>query len=576
MVATSASDLSDAARTVFIGLDACAPDVVDDFIAQGYLPNLARLLDSGATASLEQETGYFVGSTWPTMMTGRPIAEHAWYTGTRFRPEQYDYVLQEIESPPIWDYLTEAGRAVAILDVPHFECGRPIDGVALREYGCHDRFYGPGTQPAELLAELVERHGEHPIGMKSDLPDQRYAPCDALRGTFGPLWSRDDLEGLHQRLLEGVRRKTAISLDLLARRPWDLFMTVYGESHCGGHHFWHLHDSAHRRHDASLAAGIGRFGDPLLDIYDGLDQGVGSILDAAAVSTDTQVLLLLSHGMRIHHDGTHLLDDLLHALDLAWRGGSQTYRKPPPLSERSWFAIDNNTVSGAVRLNLAGREAAGRVPIADRDRALDWLVEALARVVNVGTGRMAIARVRRSDALHGHDPIDHVLGDLLLDWDTTAPIEHVRSPLFGDLEAVDPSIRSGDHHTYGRLVSVGPGVERQHISMSPIDIAPTLAAATSVRVPELPGRAAAELLASGPRVPEQTVTSADLRLRDLEASVRGLMAAHHETWTLAVDQRHRLAALEAQLGQRVEADPSRHGPGRSVLGTLRRLVRRFG
>ena len=38
--------------------------------------------------------------------------------------------------------------------------------------------------------------------------------------------------------------------------------TVFSESHCAGHHLYHLHDPEHIRHDAALAARLGE--DPLL------------------------------------------------------------------------------------------------------------------------------------------------------------------------------------------------------------------------------------------------------------------------------------------------------------------------
>ena len=58
----------------------------------------------------------------------------------------------------------------------------------------------------------------------------------------------------------------------------------------------------------------------------------------------------------------------------------------PPLAERRWFLSPNNTVVGAVRLNLAGREPAGRISPADRPAVLRWLSQRLVELVNVDTG----------------------------------------------------------------------------------------------------------------------------------------------------------------------------------------------
>jgi len=543
-------------RALVIGLDACAPDVVRQFVAGGHLPTIARLLDEGATATLQQEEGYFVGSTWPTMMTGVPVTEHLWYTGTRFRPETYDYVLQEIEPAPLWHYLDHAGRRVAVLDVPHFELrGRP-NVVGIREFGCHDRFYGPGSHPPELLAEVVARHGEHPIGMAADLPDRRYAPCDARRS--GPRWRDDEIARLHADLLTGVRRKTQLSLDLLQREPWDLFVTVYGESHCAGHHLWHLHDPEHVHHDGALARRLSASGDPLLDVYAALDEAVGAL---AASAGGGPVYLVMSHGMRRHHDGMHLLPELLDRLDVAWRRergeGAPLADGLPPVAERSWFLLENNTASAAVRINLTGREGSGRVSRSSYDEALTWLADAFGRIRNDDHGGPVARRVVRSDEIYRHSH-EHLVADLLVEWEWRWPIERISSPEIGTLALADPSARTGEHHRGGVIVAAGPGIARQATSMSPLDVMPTLAAAAGVEVHGVPGRVNDALLprSEGGADRAVTVSAADLRVAELEGRVDGLLAAHHETrvtaeraLALAAELRDRVAQLERELSR---------------------------
>ena len=50
-------------------------------------------------------------------------------------------------------------------------------------------------------------------------------------------------------------------------------------------------------------------GDPLHQVYEKMDQVLSDHL--AEVDEETTVLVLLSHGMGPHYDGTHLLPEIL-------------------------------------------------------------------------------------------------------------------------------------------------------------------------------------------------------------------------------------------------------------------------
>jgi hypothetical protein len=94
-------------------------------------------------------------------------------------------------------------------------------------------------------------------------------------------------------LLHGVKAKRKLNADLLADGDWDLFLTVFGESHAVGHQQWHLHDPAHPRFHPDSVRMVG--GDPIVQIYSALDAALGETL--SLVSRDATVLVLLSHGM---------------------------------------------------------------------------------------------------------------------------------------------------------------------------------------------------------------------------------------------------------------------------------------
>jgi predicted AlkP superfamily phosphohydrolase/phosphomutase len=115
-------------RTVVIGFDSCTPALVRSMVDGGELPAFASVIARSSASVITHERGYFVGSSWPTMMTGVGVEEHGWATGYRFRPEHYDYVLHPLATPTVWEQCSDAGRRVAAFDVPRTEC-RPVNGA---------------------------------------------------------------------------------------------------------------------------------------------------------------------------------------------------------------------------------------------------------------------------------------------------------------------------------------------------------------------------------------------------------------------------------------------------------------
>src|SRR5947209_8625198 len=437
-----------------LSLDAADSKLVLELAQSGEMPAVARLLDDAAVVETRAPMGVFVGAIWPTIATANQPDRHRFMCWEEYRGGTYDYRETDptmMRGTPIWERLSDAGRRVAVLDVPH-AIARPLNGAAVVEWGCHDRHFGPRSWPPELIGELAERHGRHFGSMPPPGRDQ-FAPCDYRHRAVGERSDEESL-ALFEDICAGIENKRRVSLDLLDRGGWDLFLSVMGESHCVGHQLWHLHDPDHECHDPALARRLG--GDPVREVYRRLDAVVGEHL--ARVGPDGTAYVLLAHGMSAHHDGTHLLDHVLDRLDWSldapngfgagtraaaaaarWiprpvRARTLRLAAPlvrartraehpgpvPPLPERRWFLTPNNTVVGAVRLNLAGREPAGRIHPDDRRAALRWLSERLEELVNVDTGGRVVRRCVIADDVYRRSP-DDAPGDLYVEWERRAP-----------------------------------------------------------------------------------------------------------------------------------------------------------
>lgn len=537
----SQTSAADRRQVVYLALDACDAGLATRLAGQGHMPTLARLLAESAHVATRAPAGVFVSANWPTLITGLDPARHGYLCWKQLVPGTYrdeQTTPRQVAGRPLWERLSDAGRRVAVVDVPHTHAPEQLNGLMVVEWGCHDRHFGTHSYPAGLIDEMNDRFGAHPVGsVASPHPGfDQFAPCDYLHRTGSSRRTSDQQRALWRTIVDGQERKRKASLDLLDREPWDLFMSVLGESHCTGHQLWALHDTDHPWHDPAVRAEIG---DPMAEIYGRLDAAVADHLDR--VSPDALVYLHLPHGMGPHYDGTHVLDDVLRRLAAVEHPGLRqqarnaasavvgagAHRAGPAVSglvrarlaargpapdlgpdpdpdgydraTRPWFAIPNNTVSGAVRLNLIGREPRGMIaPGPDADAAYERLERGLRELINADTGEPVVADVVRTDTVYERRP-DDALPDLLVEWNRRRPIERVWSPRIGLVERADTHWRSGDHNVNGLLLARGPGIEPGDKGCADIvHVGVTLAAAVGVPMEDVDGRPIAGLLPGPP------------------------------------------------------------------------------
>jgi len=515
---------------VLVGLDACDPLTVAAMARRGELPTLQRALAHGATCRVANPHGLFVGALWMTFATGLDPVHHGMHSWDEIEVTTYERRLAPVPAAPgtrFWEAASEAGRRVTILDVPHTRADRPLNGLQVVEWGCHDRHFGLHSWPSSAATDIASAFGLHPV-LGIDPYDVREFAADDYVHREGLLRTPAEDHALIDGLLAGLDAKRRLSHDLLREQDSDLFITVFGEAHAVGHQQWHLHDPRHVRFDPDLVESVG--GDPLARVYRGLDGAVGELIDAAG--RDATVFILLSHGMQPHYDGTHLLDAVLRRIDLVDRGHGLgrrgaglakrgLLRCPPSLQRRAvalatpsvralasrrtleaveefvtaedrrsqrFFLEPNNYVVAGIRLNLAGREPDGCVSPDEVGRVVASLRDDLLALVNVATGEPVITSVEPADRWHpgrdGHD----TMPDLFVEWSRRSPVETVWSPKIGLVHAPYRNWRTGDHRPFGELIAIGPDISTaRHDVVAMRDIGPTLLARLDVPRPEMDG-----------------------------------------------------------------------------------------
>ena len=463
------------------------PGIAHRMAEEGRLPTLAAFLQASAWGPVNNPPGLVVGSTWPSFWTGWWPSRHGFYCFQQLVPKTYTvrrYTPLDVAAPSFWSLMAEAGRRVCAVDVPLTPLTRPAGGAHVIDWGTHDRMLDFAAWPPELEREITP----YPLAGRCD----HYAE----RGAWNELFDV---------LIQGIERKTELNLRLLEREPWDVFASVYGESHCAGHQFWWAHDPEHPRYSKEA-------GDPLLRVYEALDRALARLL--SRVPDDATVLVLLSHGIGNHNGGDHLLREILTRLEDAYAPKSRALvfrervirwvlrtwdhllrRDRSRQTERRWvdasrrfIRVPNNELYGGVRINIAGREPRGRVrPGSDLEELTQWLERELLALTGPD-GRRIVHRVLRSSALYSGALRDG-LPDLMIDWDRSAPIHAVSSPKIGTVRGEYEGVRSGDHRPTGLLLARGPGIAAGRLAhrVQMVDLAPTLSALAGVPMKDVDG-----------------------------------------------------------------------------------------
>ena len=268
---------------VAIGLDAADPSLVEHWMSAGLLPTLSRLREQGAYGRLKTFDYYRAETPWTTFLTGCAPKQTGYWAPLTFHPDRYD--VEQInaydfgEYPPF--YALTSDRRVAVFDMPQAPLSEDVNGLQALAWGAHAPMTPSHSLPESLLTEVTEQYGIHPV----------------LRKDHASTMDWDGLKTLQQALETGIDRRGQICRDLIQREPWDMFLTIFGESHAGGHYFWHLSQPDH-----PLYPLVAHEDDnPLLGTFQAIDRAVGNIIEKAP--EDAEVVVFAAHGM-----GSNVMD----------------------------------------------------------------------------------------------------------------------------------------------------------------------------------------------------------------------------------------------------------------------------
>jgi predicted AlkP superfamily phosphohydrolase/phosphomutase len=489
-------------KVLFFALDSADPALLTQWMDGGSLPNLASLRSRSIHGGMETPRALGSDAIWPSVFTGVDPSKHGRYYHKQDQAGSYRATgrrCMDVMCDPIWLTLSNAGRRVAVLDMPKAPITEGLNGIQVLDW--HSHYSYPEefrTWPPEHAQFLAENFGDHTT-----------CPCVSTRyQDYDPAGDMMKIAGLRSTIDE----TQAMIMHQLDDGPWDLFMTAFSASHCVGHQCWHLHDTTHPRWKIATATAD----DPIHEIYIAIDAALGTLL--ARLDDETSIMVFAGAATGPSYVRHDLLDEILVRLDKGrssasrqamkslkslwhlvpkdWRKGlsgaahlAENTLTAHDRSQRRFFATRANDTVGGIRINLQGREPSGQVAPDTLDAICDELIHAISEIRIVDTGAPLVTDIVRADTVYHGEHLDQ-LPDILIEWNHEAPIRSIASPAIGTIYQDRLPDWSGTHRAGAFAMISAPGVTPSRFpeGSTIYDIAPTLAALCGLNLPGTDGR----------------------------------------------------------------------------------------
>ena len=498
-------------KLLIVGLDAATLDLINPWVAEGKLPNIAHLMSAGASGRLASILPPVTPPAWTSFMTGKNPGKHGIFEFVEMPSGTYSLRYLDASSrrtKTVWRMLNDAGYTVGTMNIPFTYPPEHLDGFQISGMATPSES-SPFIYPPELRSELEGCLGKFRL-------DPRFLGFMSTNRRRRQVL--DDMKNLDDQWLSA-------SLYLIEKHPADVMMFTFMSIDTVQHHFWQYMDPTHHYHDASVAQ---EFGDAVFRVYQRLDSAVARIIEK--ISSDTSVFVVSDHGGGPTSDRLLYLNRFLAQLGLLHyietknsplqkitqdflrrsydllRGSLSSRQKIwfadvfPILRKRfetavtSYSSIDWSRTKAfcsevlasppGIWINRKGVMPAGIVDESEDESLLTLITQKLGELRDPRTGEAIVKRVFRRDEIY-HGPYRDEAPDLTLDWWDTSLFSTSRSlpertgePPVEIIERKPPTTAEsgGTHRRDGILIAHGKpfrkGIEIEGARL--IDMAPTI------------------------------------------------------------------------------------------------------
>ena len=467
-------------RVVLIGIDGADWSFLDGWIADGHLPNIAKLVDGGVRASLNSVKPLNSAAAWTSIVTGRDPGGHGVFGFAVNSDGAYrrsPVKSSDVKAATLWEIVNAVGQPAGVINCPITYPPPALDGF--------------------LVSGILIPHNDlwaHPPELENK-----------LRGMFGPYivdvpWAAvdetnpGDREDFISKLYTMMRKREEVTIKCATEFQWRVMAVFFTGTDRILHRFFHYTDPRHPLYDQE-AANV--YGNEIRKYFTLVDEVVGRIIEKVE---GARIIIVSDHGfgplyfrfnlrawlrqkgflVEGHADGAAFYDEALNGVDL-----SKSKVFPSTLSE------------SGIWINLKGRQPTGIVG-ADECESLKNRIIGELENFETEDGHRPVRKVfRREDILSGAFVED--APDLLVEAEEKYIVDDSDSENMIDISPV----QTGDHRPAGIFIANGDGVKSgvRSDSLRAADVLPTLLAAAGLPAPvDLEGKAAVGIFEKTPAV----------------------------------------------------------------------------
>jgi predicted AlkP superfamily phosphohydrolase/phosphomutase len=496
-------------KVLVLGLDGATPELVERWVGEDKLPNLKRIMQHGVYGKLRSVYPPISPAAWTTFATGYNPGKHGTFDFRDYDPKRYSCFADTIvdsnafAGKSIWDLVGASGQKVGVVTVPVTYPAWKVNGFMISGYPTPDSGKNY-TYPPELAKSIPLLVGDAAF-FKS---------------------------ATHRVLLKEMNRLlhlcADVSVDLLKKDDYGLFIMVVGATDRAHHDWWKYIDPSHPAYDPKEAA---LYGDLILEVYQTADACVGKFLEA--IDDDTTVIVMSDHGGGAHPKYYFNTNYFLSSLDLLKPSPKATkstsglkgafkqfyrskirrfpylekiYRRLPQALKTMATNLDSQTMMGldaidwqhtrayrfpmyppveGIMINVAGRQPQGCVqPGAEYEELRTRILEEIRQLRDPQTGEPIVLEAYRREEIYHGERLETAPDLIIVTQDCYKGGTGIDT-LVSEVPLEVLSKLSGVHRMDGILLAQGPHI-RQNATIEGagiIDVAPTIMYALGMPVP---------------------------------------------------------------------------------------------
>jgi predicted AlkP superfamily phosphohydrolase/phosphomutase len=261
-------------RVVVVGFDGLSPVMVDKWVKEGKLPNMARVMKEGAFGNCMTVLPPSSASAWTSAITGVNPGKHGIYgflkelQEGKKRPAVFN-TSRDRGFSAVWDVLSEYGRRSCIINIPLTSPADTLDGVMIAGF--------PHTSEDQIAHFW-------PPELEKYMGSYKY---DAFRVTC----AKGEEEKFLRSMEDISAKRLDVGLTLFDEGGWDLFWIVFTFTDRTQHYMWKYMDEEHPLYDPDMHEA---YGDRVEWAYKRADTFLGEFMKRL---TDDDLLMVMSdHG----------------------------------------------------------------------------------------------------------------------------------------------------------------------------------------------------------------------------------------------------------------------------------------